>query len=346
LCFLRTLLGKPFSAYHKVNKELLKKYFQDNCTPEESEKVKYFLTRKDSFILIQQLFDEEWATFKAPQLDENALDSYHQRFLTEHSKKISPEKIKLFRFGQWLQYAAVLLLISGFAYYSVLRNQKNDKIAFLEKSNSNGERSIITLTDSTIVYLGAGSKLKFPENFVGDTREIALEGEAFFQVKKDHKHPFIIHTGSIQTIVLGTSFKIEAFAGHLFTVSVATGKVSVDRNDALPNKHLTSLAVLTPGQKITYNPTSKMKNTSLVSIGDLEDWKMGSLIFNKQRMDEVAPILERYYNVRIKISNKKVAAFRINTSFRPNESIEKVLEILSSTANFKYNKQGNQITII
>src|SRR6202000_336004 len=94
--------------------------------------------------------------------------------------------------------------------------------------NPRGQRSVVRLSDSTIVYLGPDSKINFPGRFNGKTRELNLEGEAFFQVKKDHQHPFIIHTGDVSTTVLGTSFKITAFKGEPLTVSVATGKVRVD----------------------------------------------------------------------------------------------------------------------
>jgi transmembrane sensor len=330
-----------------VNKELLKRYFQNACSPEELEEVNYFLSRPESGKIIQEVLDEEWATFETPKLDEKELDNYRKRFLAERNEKLNPKKVRPLWRKQWLKYAAIFLLATGFGFYSILRNHNSqtNKVVFWESKNPNGQRSVVTLPDSTIVYLGAGSKIKFPESFTGSTREIALEGEAFFQVKKDHKHPFIIHTGSIQTKVLGTSFKIEAFKGQLFTVSVATGKVRVDQNITLPTKHLNSLAVLIPGQKVTYNAITDKASVSSVSIDDLQQWKMGNLIFDKERMDEVAAILERYYDVRIQISSKEINAYRINTFFKANESVDKVLRILSATANFNYNIQGKQITI-
>jgi len=330
-----------------VNKELLRKYFQNACSAEEVEQVNQFLSRPEAPKLIQEVLDEEWAIFEAPKLDEKELDDYRRRFLSERNSKLKPREIKPIWRIKWLKYAAIFLLITGLGYYTILRNNKSQisKMAFLERKNNYGERSIVTLPDSTIVYLGAGSELKFPESFTANTREIALEGEAFFQVKKDHKHPFIIHTGSIQTKVLGTSFKIEAFKGHLFTVSVATGKVRVDQNVALPTNHLNSLAVLVPGQKVTYNMITNKVYTSAFSIDDIQQWKMGNLVFNKERMDDVAAILERYYDVRIHISSKEINAYRINTSFKANESVNKVLQILSVTANFNYTIQGKQITI-
>lgn len=311
------------------------------------EQVALFLSRPEAGKMIREILDEHWATFETPELDQEVLGKYRERFLTEREGKNNQPVVRPLWTKKWLRYAAVLLLTSAFGYFALLRPHKNDTVAvaLLERKNPNGQRSVITLSDSTVVYLGAGSDLKFPENFTGATREIDLEGEAFFEVKKDHKHPFIIHTGAVQTKVLGTSFKIEAFKNHLLTVSVATGKVRVDQNLALPSHHLNSLAVLLPGQKVTYNAATDKAVTGLVAIADLQQWKKGNLIFNKERMDEVAEILERYYDVSISISGKELKAYEINTSFKPNESIDKVLQILSATANFKYTVQGKQITI-
>ena len=329
-----------------MNKDLLTKYFRNSCSPEELAEVEEFLKQPDSSDLIRQVIDEQWATFEAPKTEESVLDTYRQHFITDRMPS-SPKKIKPFWQGEWLKYAAVLFLVMGIGYYMLLsdRSIKPEAVAFLEYNNPLGQRSVLTLTDSTVVYLGAGSWIRLPQKFTGNTREITLEGEAFFQVKKDPAHPFIIHTGLVQTRVLGTSFKIEAFRGRLLSVSVATGKVRVERKEEFNGHKLSSLAVLTPGYKVLYDEITKKAAASGVIITDLEQWKDGGLVFNGLRLDEVAMILERQYNVKITIASPSIAAYKINAAFKANEPITKIMRIISATAKFNYNIKVNTIKI-
>lgn len=330
------------------NRELFKKYITGDCTKQELIRVKQLLKDPKAENFLQELLDQDWETFQMPRGNKSALQVYRQKFVQERKASLDQDsKMKLSPGTMWLRYAAVLLLMMGFGAYFIFngKSSKVKAIAMLEKYNPRGQRSIITLSDSTIIYLGADSKVKFPEHFVGNTREMELQGEAFFQVKKDPKHPFIIHTGKVQTRVLGTSFKIESFKGQLLSVSVATGKVRVDQTNHQSAARLSSLAVLTPGQKVTWNPLTNKTVKDTVSIADLQEWTKGKLVFSGQRLDEVAEILARHYNVKIGIAGRSTSAYRVNATFNADESITKVMRILSVTAKFKFKMEGNTIKI-
>ena len=116
-------------------------------------------------------------------------------------------------------------------------------------STERAEYKYILLPDSTQVWLNAGSTLDYPEHFDETTREVTLTGEAYFDVKHAAEHPFIIHTGQIQTTVLGTAFNINAYTDRSnIQVSVSRGKVKVSRGDQL-------IATLVKGQEVKVSQT-------------------------------------------------------------------------------------------
>lgn len=215
----------------------------------------------------------------------------------------------------------------------------------LERNTPNGERATLVLPDSSTVYLGPGSKVTYPERFAGETREINLEGEAFFEVKKDPAHAFIIHSGTVRTRVLGTSFRVTALKGYDITVGVATGKVRVETAATASAQPVKQLAVLEPGEQVRYNEASGKAITGLVSVADLEGWKSGNVFFGAETLATVAAILERTYNVHITIMDQHLRDFEVNASFNADEPVEKVLRILGATAGFDYAKEANNITI-
>lgn len=126
---------------------------------------------------------------------------------------------------RWLAYAAVVLLMSTFSMVFYF-HKTTTPIDYAELSNPNGQHSRILLPDSSIVYLSGGSKIRYEKTFLGTKRMVYLDGEAFFDVVHQSKRPFVVKSGEITTIVLGTSFNVKAYASeNKVDVTVRTGKV-------------------------------------------------------------------------------------------------------------------------
>ncbi|NQX55075.1 DUF4974 domain-containing protein [Pedobacter panaciterrae] len=330
-----------------MNKLLLKKYLNNTCTDQELEQVKQFLKQPESEELFREVLDEAWQEMEEPELNIHAMATYRQQLMqkVQNNNENIPETSKLWP-KTWIKYAAILVLPLMFGLYQLSKNKKeiSAKVAIIESYNPKGQRSIVSLSDGTVIYLGSNSKICYPKTF-SNVREIELIGEAFFKVKRDPARPFIIHTNNIQTKVLGTSFKIEAFRGNPVEVSVATGKVSVDRQADPTKKQLTSVAVLTPGNLVNWDEKTKKATLAKISTQELEQWKDGNLTFNNQRLADVVAVLERCYNVKIHISSDALSNYRINTTCSLNESITKIMDIMGKAASFKYKLQGDQIII-
>lgn len=335
----------------KVDKALIEKYLEGNCNDEELLRIHNFLKEENAQELFDKVWDERWAhqiKTNTSQVNAGQMAAW-KRSIHEKINKEFPneEKIRipfLKKTGIW-KYAAIWILImfAGFFVVHITKTPKEPVLTYIQKYNPNGRRTIITLPDSSQVYLGAGSKLSYAARFSGKTREIRLEGEAFFEVTKNPDKPFIIHTGNITTKVLGTSFKVTAFLNKPVTVLVSTGKVRVDRHAA---DRVESIAVLTPGQTVTWNEKRHEKISGTVPVSEITGWKDGLLVFNETRLSEIASVLERWYNVKIVFKNKRTADQLMKVNLTANVPVNTLMKILSVSGQFKFQIQGNHITII
>lgn len=336
-----------------TKKDLIRKYLNQRCTPSEIEELKKLMNTPGIELLFDEVLSETWTGLEPehdvdqPRLNQQ-LNKFYSR-VNEHAQgsdeqRSQPALIRVLKNRKYLSYAAIwVVAIMGFIAYRMLRANTppaTQQVAMREITNPYGRRSKIVLPDSSEVYLGAGSKLTVPESFTGNTRTISLAGEAFFQVTKNPKRPFIIHTGTIQTRVLGTSFKIEAFDHQAMTVAVATGKVRVDQY--ANGKHI-SLAVLTPGQKMTYDNGQASVNPT--TIDDVKSWKDGRLVFKNQRLSEITAVLERWYNVKFQYKNPAKADERITVRLQGGDPLERIMKVLSATGHFKFSIEAEIVRI-
>lgn len=336
----------------KVDKALIKKYLKGSCNEEELILVREFLKEENAQELFNEVWDEEWASANNvayPVTDPQQMTEWKNTIYQKINETASQQKDTtvtiLKKIVTW-KYAAVwATLIFGAGLWAMYLAKAPEKvtITFIEKSNPNGRRTIITLPDSSHVYLGAGSKLRYAEKFNTATRELSLEGEAFFDVTKNPKKPFIIHTGAITTKVLGTSFKVNAFLNQPVTVSVSTGKVRVDRYIGGKTE---SIAVLTPGQIVTWNEARHLGVLGKAAVADISGWKDGRLVFDETRLSEITAVLERWYAVKISFKNKKVASRLMKVNLTANVPINTLMKILAASGQFKFQLRDNHITII
>ncbi len=207
-----------------------------------------------------------------------------------------------------------------------------------------GNRSEITLNDSTVVYLNAGSRLVYPSTFEGENREVYLFGEAFFDVAKDTKHPFVVHTSDISIRVLGTKFNISAYPeDNVIQTVLEEGEVSIRRKDAgLFERDI----VLHPNELASYSRKDKNVRITEVDISYYTLWKDGVIKFSNSDLNRVLKHLERYYRVQFRFENPFNADIKISGKLSLKEKKEEVFEYISRVAliDIEYDK-GNQYVI-
>ncbi|MEN0053157.1 MAG: FecR domain-containing protein [Mucilaginibacter sp.] len=331
----------------QINKQFIQKYLDGKCSSSELQIMNRFLLREDAEQIIDQIWAEEWDRFQETEISDEEIGHWKDRFIKERMQgsllPISEDQPARRFFA--LRYAAVwlTLLLSLGALYSVCfhkHNTETEAITMLERNNANGQRAQVRLSDNSVVYLAGGSKLIYPSRFAGNTREITLEGEAFFEIAKNHAKPFIIHTGAIRTRVVGTSFRINAFKHKPFLVEVATGKVSIEQQQA---KSKATLAVLTPGQSMLW--LHDHAELGKVNADDVAAWKNGRLVFNGATLKEMAAVFERWYNVKMIFDDPVKAEQHITITLNLNIPLSEIMEVLASTGKFQYEIRGRLITI-
>jgi ferric-dicitrate binding protein FerR (iron transport regulator) len=241
---------------------------------------------------------------------------------------------------RWMTVAASLLvfisIIFGLNYY-LNKSSQQAAIVYQEKVVPYGRKIQIGLPDGTQVWVNSGSKLRIPVNFAAGTRELNLEGEAYFDVAHDASRPFIIHTGKVITQVLGTAFNIKAYGSKELSVTVARGRVSVGLSDH-------GLGVLTPNQCLNYNRVNGQLKQFKADASKLR-WMNGDLVFDNSKMGEAAEILERWYNVKISFDDPGIKSRLFTASFLHNENIGQVLKVLGEFNHLSYSQEGNHFII-
>ncbi|MDD3721734.1 MAG: FecR family protein [Lutibacter sp.] len=209
----------------------------------------------------------------------------------------------------------------------------------------NGKKFQLVLSDGTKVYLNAGSAFKYPEKFINSrNRQVfLLEGEAYFEVSKDTKHPFIVNAEDMNVRVLGTEFNISSYPedSSINTVLVE-GAVSLFGNDKKYNKE-TSLE-LKPGFKASWNKANNNVAVKEVDTDIYTEWKNGKLIFKNVQFKNIIKKLERHYNVIIINNNSKLNEKNYDATFDV-ETIEEVLNSFNKNYEFDYTIENNKIII-
>lgn len=330
-----------------VDEALLRKFIANECSADEKLAVNRFLQQPEGKSFFNLVMQQQWEEADGFEVSAESLEKWKGQLegrlgiYKEDETVAQPQKTHFFRNAAI--WAGIVLCFGAYGLLN-LKNKKQQKMmaaVIEEKVNPYGQRSSFLLSDSTKVYLGAGSKLSYTRSFSGNKRTVHLEGEAYFEVTKNPKKPFEIYTGAVRTMVLGTSFKINAFKGKPLTVAVTTGKVRVDR--ILPDHQLQSLAVLTPGLKVTYDQGQAF--TDQAPVNDTEKWKKGLLVFKGVPLQELLAEIGRWYNVPVSIRRKSLGNIPVSVTLDANVPINKLLDGLAVAASLKYELKNKHVTV-
>jgi transmembrane sensor len=226
-----------------------------------------------------------------------------------------------------------------------------------------GAKSHITLSDGTRVWLNAGSKLKYPGIFANDSREVYLEGEAFFDVEKQADRIFVVRTSNLDIKVYGTQFNVKSYPDeNQIQTTLVKGSVSIeDHSDKSHKKSFllkpnqTAIYYKTPvpvqGQKApaSGNETQgsaespeKMVITPLENPVPITSWKDNRWIIVSEELESLAVKLERRYNVKITFADESLKKYRFSGTLK-DETFEQVLRIIQISAPIVFSVQGNDV---
>ncbi|SDL42010.1 FecR family protein [Pedobacter sp. ok626] len=326
----------------KISSKLIDSYLNDTCTAHERELLhewfNSFENDDEPLSYLSATQQEELNRRMLHKIDENILSR-------EISSQKKPKRFNYIGIGM----AATLFMVLGSFLFRTEKPAVSKKINLPTASelvmvrNPSKIMKRQLLPDGTSIWLKPNSKITYAKNIAASKfREVTLSGEAFFDVKRDTLHPFIIKTGHINTKVLGTSFNIKAYDGaDQAEVSVITGKVLVYLDKRLKDKG-TSEVYLLPNQKAVYSKTT----TDLHKENDrtLRIWEKDTFTFNDTPLSEVVNILEQHFKVKIEIENTEVRKYTLKADFN-KQNLPDILELLSKSMDLNYEISDKQVRI-
>jgi ferric-dicitrate binding protein FerR (iron transport regulator) len=285
------------------------------------------------------------ALYKAKRFDSvNAWNKVLVKLNQPKMKIIQHNKLRKEVISRFYKYAAIIviaILLGSAGYYIGFRNKVTEIYTEII-STPNQVINEYTLPDGSIVALNSNSKLVFPKQFEENTREVTIEGEAFFDVKPNPEKPFIINAGNAQVIVVGTSFNVNAYTSETVEVTVKTGKVQVISKNEEALSAINEVYLI-PGEKGTLFNNSSIIEKSENSNPNYLAWKTHDFIFQNIPLNEVFKCLEKTYHVNIKVVEPELNDLKLNAQF-DKKSIDFILNVVELTFNLQLSVDNEQYT--
>lgn len=327
-------------------KQLLKRYIAGTANDTEKNLVDHWY---------ELLYNENITTLSEQELnsiEQEMWDKIEQEgnFATMTTEKAAlPKHIIMFR---WAAAAAIIIAVSIGIYTLTLSPQKSityqqskDQNNLAEVVNSSSAIRKLQLEDGTIIMLKPHSRLAYPDRFSADTREVFLEGEAFFDVAKDPVKPFLVHSGNLVTQVLGTSFTIKPDReSNKIVVSVKTGRVVVFEDKK------NNGAIITPNQSVIYDADNRSFTTSLVDNPEPVVADSNSIVipvsfsFDETNLGTVLGNVGKVYGIEIMVENENIYHCRFSGDITKQSLFDK-LELICQSTNHQYEIKGTKILI-
>ena len=215
--------------------------------------------------------------------------------------------------------------------------EKTTEVVYNKLEVPRGGECMIKLDDGTKVWVNAETKLKYPVAFVGDRREVVLEGEAFFDVAKNEK-PFIVKTSFGDVRVLGTAFGISAYASESESyTTLVRGKVSVETGTSDP-------LVIQPGEQVVTSKDGKMIRQE-VDVEEFVGWKDGMYVFREKHLGDIMKTLERWYNISVLFEEEELRGLLFTGNLKRYDDINVFFDALTRTGDIKYRVDGNHVIL-
>ncbi len=258
-------------------------------------------------------------------------------------RKIEPttqvqKKHFLIRFTQWAAILVVGLML-GYYFNSL---QKISSPVYYTSVAPKGSVSEMILPDGSHIFLNSGSEIKYSVDGTDGMREIFLNGEAWFQVAKMERKPFLVHTSFYDVQVTGTSFNVKAYPEDKEVITTLEEGAVIVKSSG--NIKLAEEAQLKPSEQLVYNKESKKISIAEVNTKWYTSWKDNKLVFVNMSLKDLKTLLERKYGVNIEFSDQSILNYHYDGTLK-NETILEVLEILENTLPIQYQIVGQKIVI-
>ncbi len=325
--------------YNTIDEDLLVKYLVNETNDEETLIVENWIQASDenkkqfeqSFLIWEQSL--QLATPARVNVDDAWM--HMQERIEKGGNGTSKVPVQLFS-KSWLRIAAAIILVVCVGWLSYVLVSKNSGKHIVAVTVASVNKVVTdTLPDGSVITVNKNSTLSYPSKFKGDTREVALNGEAFFKITPNKEKPFIIHVNDVMVRVVGTSFNIKSENGKT-EIIVETGIVQV-----IKNNH--TVRLLPKEKAVTLWKDSTLEKDT-VEDQLYRYYRSKEFFCNNTPLHSLVETLNEAYNVNIIIENDTLKDLPITTVFK-GESLDNILAVISETFKINIEKTGNQIIL-
>ena len=320
---------------------LLYAYFSGTASSEEQDIILLWLSESETHKAHYKQCSEIWAL----QHLQDIADDKNKVHLNILNKLVARQEKKYRHIWTILsRIAAVFILgtaigLSFVLYFNKPAHSETEKL-YSEAVVPNGSRSKLHLPDGSTVWLNAGSRLTYQNDFGNTNRTVLLDGEALFEVKSDSLNPFRIKTNEIDAVVLGTVLTVRAYKDEpLVEITLLEGKTRVEQK--ITNENVD----LMPDQQLTYDKASRTASLQHVDSEKYIGWVNGKIFFTDESFEALAKQLERAYDITIMINSEKLKKERFYGSFEKSSGILHLLKMINVDDRFHWTFANDTLTL-
>jgi ferric-dicitrate binding protein FerR (iron transport regulator) len=312
--------------------ELLPRYCEGVATEEERLQVEMWMSESDEN---RRMAKQIHALYLATDTVNVMKKVDTEKALLKVKSRMSGNRRKGTMWWQWAQRAAAILFIPLLVTLMLQYWGGNEQelAQIMEVKTNPGMMTSLTLPDGTLVYLNSESTLNYPSRFDNDTRNVTLQGEAYFEVAKNPEKKFIVSTSHQSQIeVLGTHFNVEAYEKEdRISATLVEGKIGF----IYKSNDVSKKVLMDPGQKLVYD--SKDNKVQLYATSGESEiaWKEGKIIFRNTPLEEGLRMLEKRYNVEFIIKNDRLKGDSFTGTFT-NQRLERILEYFQLSSQIRW----------
>lgn len=321
---------------NKSDIEKLHRFSKGLSNAHEEEYINSLFAKNEDNKQFKKHLQEQFNEYLKTHPDENhdlsyLLDRIHHII---NRREIQKKDTVVKRIYKWYSVAAAILLVPVLIAGAIWINRQNQEESVIAEAPVTstmfappGSRISFSLPDGTDGWLNSGSSLKYQMPF-SINRQIALDGEAWFDVTHDSEHPFEVAAGNSKIKVLGTKFNLNAYPDEKYIeVALEEGKIEFS------TAGLSSGIELKPNERLVFSNDSI--NINVTDASKFSGWKEGKLIFRGDTMEEVARRISRWYNVNVEVVDEELKTFSFRGIFQ-DDSLEEVIHYISSTSPMSY----------
>ena len=219
--------------------------------------------------------------------------------------------------------------------YKIMNDTMKTETIYNTVTVPRGGEYKLVLADGTIVWLNSDSHIRYPVTFSGNTRQVELEGEAYFEVAKDVEKPFIVRMNEYNVRVTGTQFNVRNYSNESLATTLVEGGVQIERKGKVDR--------LRPGQQaVLENNEIRIR---VVNVEEQVAWRHGAFGFTQCRLENIMEELARWYDVDVFYMNQQVKDYHFSAWFKRSSSINEVINILEKTKKISLDFKGRILTV-